>query len=158
MPRRRTGSPGGRPRLDRNRHVYGPTFELVLIEELRERARVLELPLSRYCDAVLAMAHGFSSPYLPDLDGYLAVPVRGLRAYADRGIRADHGIQNMGPSGRVHVRADEPLAAQMDQRCEQLDMSYADYLRAILRVAVGFPTDGSAQVEQTEMQFAEVAS
>lgn len=158
MPRRRTGAPTGRPPLDRKRHTYGPTLELALVEELKERAASLGLSLSRYCDAVLAMAHGFVSPYLPDLDGYLAVPGWELRSYAEAAIHAQHGVQRIGPVQRVYVRADEPLSLDVDNRCDLLDMSYADYLRAILRVAVGYPIDGSGQVEQSELQLGEVAS
>lgn len=157
MPRS-DANPPGRPRLDRNRHTYGPRVELALLEELHHHADQLGVSTSRYCDAVVAMAHGFVSPYLPDLDGYLAVTGEELRRYAASEVCAGDGAQRIGPVQRVYVRADESLAIDVESRCGELGMPYTDYVRALLRVAVGFRTDGSGHVEQSELQFEGVAS
>ncbi|MGB5952035.1 MAG: hypothetical protein WBG57_05890 [Ornithinimicrobium sp.] len=133
-------------------------MELALLEELHHRARQLDISASRYCDAVLAMAHGFTSPYLPDLDGYLAVTGDQLRRYAASQVCVGDGTQRIGPVQRIYVRADELLAIDVESRCGELGMPYTDYVRAILRVASGFRTDGAGQAEQSELQFEGVAS
>lgn len=159
MPRRRhTSNPPGRPPLDRNRHAYGPRVELSLLTELQERSAALGLSLSRYCDAVLATAHGFVSPYLPDLDGYMDVSGEELRDYAESAMEHGDGVVRNGPVHRLKMHADEPLAAEVAQRCGELEMPYTDYARALLRVAVGYPVDGSGQGTQTQLRFEGVAS
>lgn len=153
-----TGRPPGRPPRHRDRHAYVPQVEGPLRQELQRRADQMGVSLSAYADGILAVAHGFTNPWVVDVSAHLPVPVGDLRSYVDHGFKQQHGARRR-PSRKLWVRADRDLAVEIDARCSGHDVSYAEYVVAILRAAVGHPLDQADWPEQGALEFeGEVAS
>lgn len=126
----------GRPSRDRTRHLYVPKLEVVSslrLDALAERAGISS---GMVAEIAIGHAHGYQSPWTSSID------VLG-------GVDADalvHVVQTMpsepychaGAYRRCHVRLDGVLADQVNNRCDELDVVYAHYLRRILHQLVDF--------------------
>lgn len=150
--------PRGRPPLHRNRSSYIPRVELALYQELQDRAAAMQIPLSRYVDAVMAEAFDFDTPYLPRLEGYMAVSGDELRRFRREVMVVEDGPTRRGPNRRLDVNADEPLAQKIEEQCTELGMPYTYFTRALLRVAVGHPVTGVDSPVQAELELQGAAS
>lgn len=149
---RGAGSGGGRPRLDRARHTFNPTFETVVYDRLATQARSVGLSTATYVELLVAEAHGYFGQYLATLDS-LPAPVsattlRELRA-SRTGGDYDDGLDR--DSRRMSFCVDQELADRIDAITEELGISYATYLRQILYDATGFErrSDSAMQLKAT---------
>lgn len=128
---------GGRPRLDRDRHLFYPVVEVDLIHELKEQAGAVQMKFAPYLELLLAEAHDYHGQYLQELAtlpaAVQAPELRTKTAALDQAACVPLG----GPGVRATIRVDRPLADQITRRCEELDALYAEYLRAIFREAAG---------------------
>lgn len=142
---------GGRPRLDRDRHVYQPALERPLVRDME--AAAAGLPISAYLESVISDAHDYHGPYLPTTPLSLAVGHDELRART-AAIERSGDLGPVGPAEYRTVRLDRPLANQINARCDELDIAYSDYLRAVLRIAHGHtPKSLRAAGVQDRLEF-----
>lgn len=130
----------GRPRLDRDRHIYCPAVEYELLEDLAEQADAVGVGICTYLEHLVSEAHDYHGQYLRELSALPRVvdPAR-LRATADD-MTPEQCRPTSGPAKRQPVRLDRELADHVNQRCAELDVAYAHYLRAIFREAAGRTT------------------
>ena len=143
MPRHHAGANlGGRPSLGRDMHQWNPRLELPLDERLRDQADTLGVSYSGYLLLVLAEAHAWHGPYLPEVQHPLpiALSVDELRTRTQE-LTTDECMRGAsGPTTRRPVRADRELADEINARARALDVGYAQYIRAVLREAAGRTT------------------
>lgn len=140
MPRQNTGANlGGRPSLNRDLHQWNPRLELALDAQLRGQADFLGVSYSGYLLLVLAEAHAWHGPYLPEVRHPLPIAVSAdeLRSRTSELTTDDCLHGPTGPTARRPIRADRELADQINTRARALDVGYTDYIRAVLREAAG---------------------
>lgn len=135
--RNRSGSKGGRPRLNRQLHTWAPRIEHDVATELREQASVLGVPYTTYLRQVLADAHGWTGDFLPGVELSAPISVKELQARTRR-IRAEDCWPVTEPYlPRANITVDQSLAHIINARADELDVPYSDYLRSVLRIATG---------------------
>lgn len=128
---------GGRPRLNRERHVYNPRVETDVLDILRDQADSAQMQLAPYMELLVAEAHGYHGEYLQILTQLpTAVPGDELRRRAAE-LTRDEVVPVAHDNTRKCFKVDKPLADEVQRRCAELDAAYADYLRAIFREATG---------------------
>lgn len=145
----RKRSKGGRRPSGRVRHMFNPSVEQHVYEELAHQADELSMPLSTYIEHLLAEAHDYHGQYLRSLSVLPApLTVEELKERT-QSIGRDECVPVKGERRYKSFKADEELAVKIAARCDELDAQYADYLRAVFRVATGY-ADGPTQ-EQLSM-------
>lgn len=134
---KRRGRSPGRPPLGRERHLFNPTVEQHLLDALSEQAATVGMPLATYMGHVLAAAHDYHGQYLQELS-VLPSPVTAdeLHERTDA-IGREQCIPVSGNRRPKSFKADVDLAAKIAARCDELDVAYSDYVRAVFREATG---------------------
>ena len=153
MARKRTGRPRGGS--GRERHTYIPLLEAPVLDGLKRQAQEIHSPLATYMERVIALAHGFDSPFLPDpqlLPLPIAAEPEDLQRQTER-ISEDDCIDLWPGVDRATAsfHLDRALADRINARCDELDVAYAAYLRAVLRPAAGFTTDSIRRLHVQEV-------
>lgn len=136
---RRTGRPPGRPPLGRSVHQWGPRLEPELDDVLHQGAAMVGISFGSYLRQILADAHGWTDDYLPALEQplQLALPQDELRRRTDA-LSADDcwGLPTPGLPRRS-ITAEQQLGDIVDGRARGLGVPSTDYIRAVLRLALG---------------------
>jgi len=113
-------------------------------DALARQARDLHSPFATYVERVISLAHGFTSPFLPDPQLFplpiVSTPDE-LRRHTSaidvhECVPLTPGVDN----AKAKVTLDRELADRINARCEELDVAYSAYLRAVLRPAAGYTT------------------
>lgn len=124
-----------------------------MLEDLKRQAEAIHSPLSTYMERVVALAHGFDSPFLPDPQ-LLPLPMvakpEELRRHTEH-IDETQCVDLQPGVGRgaAKIQLDRALADRINARCDELDVAYAAYLRAVLRPAAGHT---AASIRQLPVQ------
>lgn len=125
-----------------------------MLDGLKRQAEAIHSPLATYMERVVALAHGFDSPFLPDpqlLPLPIAAKPRELQQLTDR--IGEHDCIDLQPGvgrGTTKIQLDRALADRINARCDELDVAYTAYLRAVLRPAAGFTTDSVRRLHVQE--------
>lgn len=140
-PRRRSRTPG-RPRTGRVRRPFGVQYPQVLVDAMEEQAAEAGMRLSRYLELVVCSVHDIWTPFVqpPVAPLPLAIPMDSLRYKASHFTPEDLDVPAGGDVVAKFFRVDEAVAVSIDQRCDDYDVTYANYLRAVFRLATGLPT------------------
>ncbi len=149
---RRVKGPGGRPRLNRDRHTFNPTFETRVYDRLATQAASVGLSTATYVELLVAEAHGYSGQYLAVLDSLPSrVSANTLRSRREGRTGEDYDDAVDRDTRRMSFCVDQELANRIDAITEKMGISYATYLRRIFYDATGFQRrhDASAQLKAT---------
>lgn len=150
--------PGAPPR-NRDRHAYTVSMDPQLKQDLQLHADRMGVSRSAYVDGILAAAHRYSNRWIAEVTGHTPVPMQQVRTYVEQDLRPEHGQKRPGKHPRLFVRADRDLAVQVAQQADRLGATYAEYVMAVLRAALGYPLDPAEWPEQGALEFErEVAS
>lgn len=149
---------GGRPRLGRERYAYGSRLEETVYATLFEQASRVQVTFGSYLERVVALAHDYTGPFLPPPDLTplpIALTVADLQERTETITAADCSPVTPGARSSVgFMRVDRELADRINARCDQLDVDYAAYLRAVLRTAAGLDADSVRRVHvQAELDL-----
>lgn len=136
IPRPRGGRRG--PRTTRERKYFLPLLDRQLLDQLAAWAERFDVPVGPVVENLVGRAHGYVSPWAPKLDlASVGVDVERLQVDADAIRSQDVGLPEGGNRIEYGFRLDEPLAFQVMCRCDELDVSYGQYLRQVLLLATG---------------------
>lgn len=146
-PRRVRGA-GGRPRLNRDRHTFNPTFETAVYSRLATQAASVGLSTATYVELLVAEAHGYAGQYLATLDSLPArVSAATLRSRRERRNGEDYDDDFDRDRRRMSFCVDQELAERIDLITEEMGVTYATYLRQIFYDATGFQRRHDASVQ-----------
>lgn len=145
---------GGRRPVGRERYDYYPALERPVADSLREQAAAASSPLATYLERVLALAHNYNSKFLPDPELWplpIAAAPEQLQELTEHINEQDCLDMPTGLGGAtVRFRLDRPLADRINARCDELDVAYAAYFRAVLRPAAGFTAESVRRLHVQE--------
>lgn len=131
-------------------------LELELYQELQLRADELGVSLTSYVNATVCLALKHEDPYLPTIGEYVPAGLERLQEYAVSDGPGAHGALRPGPGRSLGLLVDRHVADQVEDRAGDLGISYADYVRAVLRVSQHGP-DPAAWGEQGSLDLEGVA-
>lgn len=131
---------GGRPALNRDRHAFNPFMERDVDEILREQADTAGMTYAAYLELLVSEAHDYRGQYLRELS-ILPAAVQAEELRRRTAALTSQDCRGIGPdrAGRATVRVDRPVANTIEKRCDELDVQFSEYLRAIFSEAAGNP-------------------
>lgn len=140
--RRRPRAAGGRPRLGRERHHYLPRVSTELAARLEQQAQSMGMPTASYLEVLVCAVHDTWTTFVqpPAVPLPTAMPVEEIQRAAAHFTDAQLYTPQAGAVVPRSVRVDQEVAAIIDARCDDYDVPYAEYLRAIFRLATGLPS------------------
>ncbi len=138
------GTTRGRPRRPVDLHVYRIALEDSLVEAIQQLQPTTPsgktpMPVSRWCTLALNRAHDHSGLWLPDsvVSVVRTIPRDvELQTFASQ-LRPPDIYGAYASAHMYTIRLEKPLAEKINPHCLRLGISYADYLREILRYAAG---------------------
>lgn len=152
-------NPPGRPRLGRARHTYRVAVEQAVDDRIAAFGSEAGLPTGTYAERIIALAHGFDSPFLRPLpfDLPAAVEADELREFVEHVEPEQCTPMVPGVPSRFRlIRIDQALADRINRWCEQHGVDYGPYVRSILRRAAGFNTAESLRPQHVQGELIHV--
>lgn len=134
-------------------------MEKALFDDLHQVAEAHGTARATLAAAIVAAAHGFTSPFVLDAEPMLRVSAEVLQEYRAQHLHPEHGALHPLPEKlRVPILVDDALADLVDQECDRLGMDYSAYIRSLLRRALGHSLDPAAGPAQGQLELEGVAS
>lgn len=138
--------------MGRSRTTFRLLLDDVALEEIERQAALAGLRRSPYMERVIYLAHQYQSPFVPEMATPLPLKVD-VRELQDR-TRLDVDAAELEPpsvGGRfVVVRVDDPLGERIYDWCDDHDVTYAGYMRSILRLAAGYQSAEDLKPEHVQ--------